>query len=161
MTRHVLREEKVEKIEVHVAGVCIDLDSNGRVMILVARRLETRELYPGLIEGCGGQLRPDESFVDGLKRHFRDEMDLDVGVIPQYVSFYEILREGEPLIPGIKMLCILKDGVAKSPNHDWVKLVSREDFEGMPSCSFIPGLKEQTLFLIDQWERNVYCDCQG
>jgi hypothetical protein len=52
------REIERKLVEVHVAGACIRLSPASEhgeefLQVLVAKRKPSRELYPGLLEGCG------------------------------------------------------------------------------------------------------------
>ena len=78
-TQFVTREFLRETPEVHVAGMCIGVDDK-ELRFLLARRSAVRKLYPGLIEGCGGQLARSETFVDAVNRHFRLEMGIEIEV---------------------------------------------------------------------------------
>jgi class 3 adenylate cyclase len=153
LTRESLRHEP----EVHVAGQCVEYiraGKGGRVRILIARRSPARRLYKNLYEGCGGQLAPGETFVDGVRRHFQLEMNIDVHVIEELHRFYEIREAAEPLIPGIRFLCERAgEQEPNSPNHSEVRWVSEKEFSSMPSTEFVPGLQEQVLSLVEEYKR--------
>jgi hypothetical protein len=130
MAQFVTRERLRETPEVHVAGLCIDPTSRKGLFLLLAKRAERRKLYGGLIEGCGGQLARSESFPEGVVRHFRMEMGIEVRVFEEVHCFYEIREPDEPLIPGIRFLCErVGDREPHSANHEWVRWVCRE---GLP-----------------------------
>src|SRR6266566_4531359 len=70
-----------------------------------------RRLYPGNWEGCGGQLRWSERFEEGVKRHFRTEMEVDVEVVARVPPvLYSIEEPNNPVIPGIRFLCRYRSG---------------------------------------------------
>jgi hypothetical protein len=127
---------------------------NGRLEILVARRAKSRRLYPGKLEGCGGQLRLSESFADGVRRHFRLELGLDVDVLVDLHNFYEIREPDEPLIPGIRFLCRQVGGT--SPllrNHSEIHWIPEEEFKETPGSAFVGDLKNEVLLLLRRYRK--------
>lgn len=150
-TQLIPREKIREAPEVHVAGLCIKIEE-GRIKALIARRNPNRKLFPGLYEGCGGQLTYSESFIEGVKRHFRLEMHIDVEVVESIHKFYEIIESNEPLIPGIKFLCIYRGGIPKSKNHSEIKWVNEEELKTIHPNEFIPGLKNDFIDFIEKFE---------
>lgn len=100
-----MRENKIHKIEVHVAGICIKDEK-----VLIVKRATTRTLYPGYWECGGGQVKVGENFSEAIKRQMKEE--LGVIVKPIYpISTYEIINSHleQKKIPGIKFVCeILK-----------------------------------------------------
>ncbi|RCV63732.1 hypothetical protein C5S53_12570 [Methanophagales archaeon] len=148
------REKMREAPEIHVAGLCIKI-AKGNIMALIARRETNRKLYPGLYEGCGGQLAYSEALIDGVKRHFRLEMDIDVDVIERIHNFYEIKEPNEPLIPGIKFLCLYSAGTQESKNHSEIRWVSEEELKLIPPEEFIPGLKDDFINFIEMYKNRT------
>jgi len=134
--------------EVHVAGICIK-NSNGNIQVLIAKRSENRKLFPNLFEGCGGQLAGNETFITGVKRHYKLELNIVVDVIEHIHRFYYINQSNEPIIPGVKFLCIYKEGEPNSENHTEIRWVAKEELNSMPEEHFIPGLKKDFLDFID------------
>lgn len=152
MTQFLTREEIRHGPEVHVAGICVDTSTRG-LRLLLAKRSSRRRLYPGLIEGCGGQLAFSESFTDGVARHFRQEMGLEVRVLEEFHCFYRIEKPNEPIIPGIRFLCErVGDTEPASQNHDWVQWVSEKDFRNLSASDFIEGVKDEILRLLEQYK---------
>ena len=150
------REKVRETPEVHIAGLCVK-NERDKILALIARRNKDRALFPGLYEGCGGQLAYSESFVDGVKRHFYLEMHIDVDVIEDIHKFYEIKESNELLIPGIKFLCVYKSGTPKSPNHSEIRWVSEKELELIPREEFIVTLKgdfEEFIRIYKKWKRD-------
>lgn len=150
-TQLIPREKIREAPEVHVAGLCIKIEE-GQIKALIARRNPNRKLFPGLYEGCGGQLTYSESFIEGVKRHFRLEMHIDVEVVESIHKFYEIIESNEPLIPGIKFLCIYRGGIPKSKNHSEIRWVNEEELKTIHPNEFIPGLKDDFIDFIEKFE---------
>lgn len=143
------REARKETPEVHVAGICVRRLPTGGFELLIARRSQERELYPGLYEGCGGQLTSNETFTDGVMRHFRKEMGIEVEVLEELHCFYEIRLANNPLIPGIRFLCEQVDQrVAKSIRHTDIRWVTEDEFRNMPRENFVEDLKAEVLNLL-------------
>ena len=82
-----MREEKIHKLEVHVAGICF---VGNRV--LVAKRTSSRKLYPNLWECGGGQVETGENFDDAVKRQLKQELGVIVKPI-KVLGTYEILTQ--------------------------------------------------------------------
>jgi class 3 adenylate cyclase len=148
------REKLRQTPEVHVAGQCIDASSRKGLKVLIARRSSSRRLYPGLLEGCGGQLAASETFTEGVARHFRLEMNIDVKVLEHLHCFYAIREPEEEVIPGIRFLCErVGDEQPRSDNHSETVWVTESAFRSLPGDQFIPGLKEQVLELIERYKQ--------
>ncbi len=152
-TKLIPREKIIEKPEVHVAGLCIRIDGNN-IEALIAKRNPDRALFPMLYEGCGGQLARSEYFTDGVKRHFSSEMNIKVDVEESIHKFYKITESNEPLIPGVKFLCIYKGGKPRSKNHSEVRWVSEDELNGISSAQFIPGLKDDFIEFIAKFKND-------
>ncbi|MFD0683127.1 NUDIX domain-containing protein [Actinomadura fibrosa] len=145
------RERLRETPEVHVAGTCLAEDG-GRLKLLVARRSPGRRLFPGLLEGCGGQLRRSEAFADGVRRHFRSELGLDVDVLEDLHVLYTIREPGEPVIPGIRFLCRRAGtGEPVSANHSELRWVSTDEFMDIPDAEFVGDLKHEVIGLVRRY----------
>lgn len=145
------RERLKESPEVHVAATCVR--QNGKsLLVLVAERSPDRQFFPGLLEGCGGQLAKSETFTQGVERHYRTELGIEVKVLPDVHCFYEIREPNAPLIPGIRFLCEPAGSVevSPSPRFSEARWVSEADFRDTPASQFIEGLKDQVLQLIEE-----------
>jgi isopentenyldiphosphate isomerase len=148
------RERLKETPEVHVAGMCVRRSDKGHIRLLIARRELGREFYPGLYEGCGGQLALNETFADGVIRHFRKEMGIEVKVLVDLHCFYEIRLPNKPVIPGIRFLCEQVDQrEPKSIRHTDTRWVSEADFRDMKPDEFVGELKSQVLSLLDSFKK--------
>jgi class 3 adenylate cyclase/ADP-ribose pyrophosphatase YjhB (NUDIX family) len=156
-TQFLTREQIRQQPEVHVAGHCIDQPRKNQIRILLAKRAATRSLYPGLIEGCGGQLAASETFTEGVARHFRLEMGIEVRVLEDVHCFYVIEKPNTPVIPGIRFLCQrVGDAEPRPGNHEWVKWVSEREFRNMDATLFIPELRDQVVRLLEQYKSLGY-----
>lgn len=149
------REDVRETPEVHVAGFCIKEEA-GTLKILIAKRGKTRNLYPSLFEGCGGQLKYSEGFIEGVIRHFRTEMNITVEVLENIHKFYSIIQPNEPYIPGIVFLCKLLEGKPLSNNHEEIKWVSEEELKNMEASLFIPNVKVEILKLLEIYKSHSW-----
>ncbi|MFD4641668.1 NUDIX domain-containing protein [Lentzea sp. NPDC058436] len=150
------RERLREEPEVHVAGTCLIEGGSGEVTLLFARRSAERRLFPGKLEGCGGQLRYSESFTDGVRRHFRTELGIDVEVMAGLHTLYEIREPNEPLIPGLRFLC-KQIGTTEpaSANHSEIIRVSEKKFRDMPDSEFVGDLKHEVVALLERYKSGV------
>jgi class 3 adenylate cyclase len=155
-TGFLTREKLRTSPEVHIAGQCIDTSKRRGLRILIAKRAPWRRLFRGLYEGCGGQLEASETFMDGVRRHFRLEMNMDVKVLEDIHCFYVIREPEEKLIPGIRFLCErVGDEEPHSDNHSEVRWVSEKEFRSIPADQFVPGLKEQVIDLLARYKATL------
>jgi ADP-ribose pyrophosphatase YjhB (NUDIX family) len=119
----------------------------------VARRAPDRRLFPGLYEGCGGQLRLSETFAEGVARHFRLEMGIEVRVLEDYHCLYAIREPDQPTIPGLRFLCEpAGPAEPRSPNHSDVRWLPEAEFRDIPDEQFIGGLKAEVVGLLDRYK---------
>jgi len=135
-----MREEKINRIEIHVAGFCFD----GR-KILVLKRSPSRKLYPNFWECGGGAVWPGENFEEALKREMRDEAGVIVEPV-MAVKTYEILvpDSEQKKIPGLRIVCKLvgyvngKEPQISKEHTEWKWI----DIDKLDGLEFIPGIKE-------------------
>lgn len=138
-----MREKKIYKIEVHVAGICFFGDK-----VLIAKRNSNRRLYPNLWECGGGQVRNGENFEEALRRGQGEELGIELGRM-KVLGVYEIVTNNpEQLkIPGVKIVCEIVGFVnGKEPEiideHSEWKFISKAE---IGEYAFIPGLKEEIV----------------
>ncbi|NQV17026.1 MAG: hypothetical protein HQ534_00565 [Armatimonadetes bacterium] len=146
------REKLRQSPEVHISGLCIKIYAN-KIYALIAKRNDDRKLFPGKFEGCGGQLASNESFILGVKRHFLNELSINVSVIEEIHTFYCMHHPNEPIIPGIQYLCIYEDGEPNSKNHSEIRWISLFELKDLPKELFIHGLKEIFIDFIEQYKK--------
>ena len=141
-----MREVKKHKIEVHVAGICLR-ETDYDIEVLIAKRSENKELYPGKWECGGGQVKSGENFEEAIKRKMREELGVLVNRVVVFGT-YEIKAPNleQKKIPGIKFVCLFEGFVnGKEPQtredtfSDW-RWQSINDLE---KIDFIPGIKEE------------------
>ncbi len=103
-----IREQKRHKIEVHVAGICFR-ESEKSAEVLIAKRNDERELYPGKWECGGGQMKEGENFEQAIKRQMKEELGVLVEKIIPFRT-YEIKpkENAQKVIPGIRFVCFYK-----------------------------------------------------
>ncbi len=137
-----IREDEIHKIEVHVAGVCIQKDDG--LKVLIGKRSNERRLYPGLWECGGGQVHRKEEFEEAIKRQFKEEFGVIIDPV-KAIGHYKIVdRENDTVIPGIKFCCRFIDYIeekiwldeAEFVEYRWILLNEMDRYE------FIPGIKE-------------------
>jgi 8-oxo-dGTP pyrophosphatase MutT (NUDIX family) len=151
------REEKQHKIEVHVAGVCFR-ETEADISILIVKRRDDRELYPGKWECGGGQIRSGENFEEAIKRQIKEEL----GIITERVLVFGTYQIATPqseqkIIPGVKFICFWKEYVnGEGPKIDpkehieW-KWISINNTRGI---DFIPGLGEDIRIAWEFYSNN-------
>ena len=133
-----MREEGVNRIEVHAAGICVDKDK-----VLIVKRSSSRRLCPNLWECGGGQVNPGENFEDAVVRQLREELGVIVEPL-RVVNTYEIdTGDDSEKIPGIRFVCKLVgyvngSGPEISEEHSEFKWIGVDEVEGF---DFVPGLK--------------------
>lgn len=139
-----MREYQRHLIEVHVAGICYR-ETETDIEVLIAKRREDRDLYPGKWECGAGQLRAGENFEQAIRRQMTEEMGI---CIKNVIAFrtYEIKTPEltQQKIPGVMFVC-LWDGYI----NDEQPTFSPDEFsEGcwqsinkLSEIDFVPGLE--------------------
>ncbi|GHT68548.1 hypothetical protein FACS189452_08430 [Bacteroidia bacterium] len=150
-SQFITREHLRQTPEVHIAGICVKKEDE-KIKVLISKRNKTRKIYPGLYEGCGGQLAYGENFTTGVVRHYHCEFGIEVRVIETVHKFYYIQYDMERVIPGIKFLCEYISGDAKSENHEKLTWVTYEELGQLPEEQFIPGLKNDFLEFMKKYQ---------
>jgi 8-oxo-dGTP pyrophosphatase MutT (NUDIX family) len=154
------REDGLNLIEVHVAGVCIRAHAGGW-QVLAARRVPTRSLFPGKWECGGGMVRAGEGFDAAIRRQMFEEFGLKIERV-KIVEIYEIhIPRGQHVIPGIRFLCVANDGKVRLnrrefSSHRWIDLPIREQLDWIPGLGeVIDGLTEDLLRPSDRVRRRA------
>lgn len=143
------REKGVHKLEVHVSGV-IFRETEKDIEVLIAKRNEKREIYPGKWECGGGQVHSGENFEEAVKRQMKSELNANVEKTIVFGT-YEILVPGanQKKIPGVKFVCFLnKQNPFQKGNGPQI---DEEEHEGwrwqsindLGKIDFIPGVREE------------------
>ncbi len=96
-----MREEKIHKIEVHVAGICFKNDR-----VLIARRSQSRKIYPNLWECGGGQVETGENLNEAVERQLKEELGVIIEPIKILDSYEITIPDSEQKkIPGVQFVC--------------------------------------------------------
>jgi hypothetical protein len=83
-----------------------------------------------------------ETFVDGVRRHFSQELNLDVEVLEDF--------------HGIRFLCRrVGSNEPESTNHSELRWVTEEQFRNMPSADFVGNLKHEVIQLLERYRGSV------
>lgn len=131
-----MREDGINKIEVHVAGFCFKEDK-----VLMGKRAPTRSLFPRLWECCGGQVNLGEDFIEAIKRQFEEEYKVKVKVIkPAGVYRIDIPNSEQKVIPGIYFACKFEEFIegdepkisAEHTEWAWQSIAELDKLETIP-----------------------------
>lgn len=152
-----MRESKQHKIEVHVAGICFR-ETDYDIEVLIAKRKENKELYPGKWECGGGQIKMGENFEEAIKRKMMEELGV---IVSKFVVFgtYEINVPNleQKKIPGIKFVCLLEGFVnGKEPKikEDAFSEWRWQSINNLGVIDFIPGIKDEILVAWEFYSKN-------
>lgn len=140
-----MREKQIQKIEVHVAGICFR-ETDSDIEALIVKRQPTRRLYPGKWECGGGQVRSGESFTEAVKRQIREELGVVVEKVIIFGTYDIAVPElDQKKIPGMKFVCLWKEYV----NGEGPQLDEEEHSEfywqsvnDLSDIDFIPGVAD-------------------
>lgn len=138
-----MREEKIDKIEVHVAGICFAGDK-----VLMIRRSPSRKIYPKLWECGGGEIKSGENFKEAVTRQMKEELGIIVKPI-EALRVYEILTPNleQKKIPGVRFVCKITEFInGKEPeisneHSEW----RWQSVDKLDELEIIPGIKEDIL----------------
>ncbi len=140
---------------VFVSGVCLRR-IEGLLEVLVMKRHLHREFFPGLLEvTTGGQLAKDETFKDGVIRHFRRQLALEVSVDEKLFSTYQFSNRDGELIPGVRYLCWYISGQPLLHNYDEFHWLSPSKFADVPAADFMPGVQKDVINLLGKIENDL------
>ena len=153
-----MREDHLETIEVHVAGICFREAAEG-ILVLLAKRQPTRALYPGLWECGGGQVLPGENFEEAVVRQMREEFGVLIECVLPFAT-YEINTPDLPQkkIPGIIFVCFWQgyaDG-ATEPSCDGKEHSECcwQPMDDLSAFDFIPGVRDDIRRGWEMFSRN-------
>jgi 8-oxo-dGTP pyrophosphatase MutT (NUDIX family) len=134
-----MREENIQKIEVHVAGICFNNDK-----ILILQRDNSDKMFPYLWECGGGQVLPGENLEEAIIRIFKEKAGTEIKPIKILGTYsIDIPEEEQKKIPGVKFLCeFIGYNGKKSPelskgfiDYKWLKI------NELDAIKFIPNVK--------------------
>ena len=133
-----MREEGIHKIEVHVSGICFNVNK-----VLLLKRTYSRRLYPEHWECGGGQIHENENFEEAVVRQLREEAGIIIKPL-RIVGMYEIQLSVKQKIPGIIFACKFEGYVkGKQPkisneHSEW----RWQELDKLYEVDLIPGLKQ-------------------
>src|SRR5262245_11926869 len=110
--RFPMREDRIYKIEVHVAGICVREEARGRWKLLAARRSSERSLFPGKWECGGGMVHPGESFEGAIQRQIFEEFGLEIKpwFLAETYTIHVPIPRSQRIIPGVRWTCLSPSG---------------------------------------------------
>ncbi|MBX4196489.1 NUDIX domain-containing protein [Candidatus Pacearchaeota archaeon] len=132
-----MREEKINKIEVLVEGICFHEDK-----VFLLKRAPTRKLFPNIWECGGGSVEVGESFEEAAVRQLKEEAGIIVEPITVVKTFEISTPQSEQrTIPGVFFACkFVKYVSGKSPRISnehtewrWEPVESVNQLESLPS----------------------------
>ena len=152
-----VREKARSKIEAHVSGVCLR-EKGGVREVLLGRRADWREIFPGRWECGGGQVATNQSFSDAVRSHLLEEFGLGVEVIAPFCT-YEISMVDGSIIPGVRFVCIPTEGGMVNIDQNQIVESSWVEVGDLSTRDLIPGLGADIEKADRLW--NVLRDVKG
>lgn len=101
-------------------------------LLLIVKRNENDDLYPGAWEFPGGHLEDGETLLEGLKRELQEEIGFDKEINPKIISYDDEIKEkNNTLIHNIEinfLIQVNKDdiGIKLSNEHTDYKWVTKD-----------------------------------
>lgn len=138
-----MREESIHKIEVHVGFICFKDDK-----VLIVKRNDNRNIYPGLWECGGGQVKSGQTFEDVVRSQAKEELGLELDILKLIDTYgIDVPNNEQKVIPGVCFGCTISKFMnAENPEiskeHSEWKLISIDKLE---DYEFIPRIKNQIL----------------
>lgn len=141
-----MREKQQHKIEVHVAGICLR-ETEYDIEVLIAKRSEKKELFPGKWECGGGEVLEGENFEEAVKRKMKDELGVIVDRVMVFGT-YEIMTPqlSQKKIPGVKFVCFwhgYSNGEEPQVDPEDFSEWKWQSINELNGIEFIPGIKEE------------------
>ena len=100
--------------------VCVILIWNDKV--LIGKRKLDNKYHPGKWEFPGGKVEVGESHWDGIRREFKEELDIEV------LPFHQLRPVSNDSIELTPFTLKLVSGKAKMIEHDELKFVDKAEF---------------------------------
>ena len=135
--------------EVHVSGVAYRVDA-GVPHILLCRRSDSRQLFPGRWEGCGGRIHPGLSMPASVREHFQEELRMWVDPMPVTTPYFS--KDAGVAMSGVRFICSTRDRpILKADRHSESRWISISNIlggvEGINQSNCTPDLLHQVLRL--------------
>lgn len=127
------REEHINKIEVFVSAYCYRINGVRGPEILLLKRAEHREIYPGLWECSGGSVKENESMEAAARRQLKEETGINANRW-KLVECFEVEVEPGIIVPGVAFSCKADGDVRveidpkEHIDYRWVRLDELENF---------------------------------
>jgi len=90
--------------------------------VLIGKRKLDNKYHPGKWEFPGGKVEVGESHWDGIRREFKEELDIEV------LPFHQLRTVSNDSIELTPFTLKLVSGKAKMIEHDEVKFVDKDEF---------------------------------
>ncbi len=90
--------------------------------VLIGKRTLDNKYHPGKWEFPGGKVEVGESHWDGIRREFKEELDIEV------LPFHQLRPVSNDSIELTPFTLKLVSGKAKLIEHDEVKFVDKDEF---------------------------------
>ena len=90
--------------------------------VLIGKRTLDNKYHPGKWEFPGGKVEVGESHWDGIRREFKEELDIEV------LPFHQLRPVSNDSIELTPFTLKLVSGKAKMIEHDEVKFVDKDEF---------------------------------
>ena len=110
--------------------------------VLIGKRKLDNKYHPGKWEFPGGKVEVGESHWDGIRREFKEELDIEVH------PFHQLRTVSNDSIELTPFTLKLVSGKAKLIEHDEVKFVDKDEFFKMDLTDLN---KEVGRFLFDSY----------
>lgn len=141
-------EINLDKVsEVHVALICFN---PAKDKILSVHRSASKKRFPNMWEfGCG-QVKPNESFEDTVRRTYRDDFGIEIEVMNNAapVATYSF-NNGNQTVPGLILLGKSEtESVTLNGGHDEYKWLTKDDINNIcddGETQYVESFKENAL----------------
>lgn len=152
-TPFVRREFMSHKPETHAAGICIR-DNRGKFQVLMAKRVEKRDIFPNIFDCGGGFKEPWETWENCVSRHMYQGFGAYVNTRPfrpvldiQIALPYDLQKKDRTFISGLALLCEFESyphGEPRLNTEEYVEgTLDWYDVDTLDVMDVIPGLKDE------------------
>lgn len=153
-------------VELHTPVILRTYDEFLTPRYFIAKRSESRELFPGKWEFGGAKPNNDEPLIDTLKREYKEdfnvEIKLDINILgyPVPVGMYEHERfygDQRVLYKGLLFSGQIynPDEIRITYKHSEFKFVTWEEAKEFDPIDLVPGFLEHLRLQDICWNRNL------
>jgi 8-oxo-dGTP pyrophosphatase MutT (NUDIX family) len=101
-----MRESNRHLIETNVAGICYR-ETESDIEVLIAKRKNNRDIYPGKWETGAGQVREGENFEEAIQRQMTEELGVCIKNVVVFKTYeIDMPRLDQKKIPGVMFVCL-------------------------------------------------------